>query len=119
MAYLVGFLIGYKALSQGIDHAILDIGLRKSSKGARVFAALKGAVDAGLNIQHDERIIPQESRIKGEHIASYATKLAEEDPQIYTKTFSGYISQNLKPELLTEHFDEVKTNIVNVFQGEK
>ena len=33
IAYLVGFLIGHKALSQGINQTILDIGLKKASKG--------------------------------------------------------------------------------------
>jgi len=115
-AYLVGFLLGHRALSLGIDYAILDIGLKKASKGARAFAALKGAVDAGLTMRYDEGIMPQESRIRGEHIVSYAEKLAEEDPQIYEKTFSGYLSRNLKPEQLTEHFEEVKNNITNAFK---
>ena len=118
-AYLVGFLLGHRALSPGIDYAILDIGLKRAKKGARVFAALKGAVDAGLNIPYEESIIPQESRIMGEHIVSYAEKLAEEDPQLYEKTFSQYLSRNLKPEQLTEHFKEVKNNIRKAFKNGK
>jgi len=118
-AYLIGFLLGHRALSLGIDHAILDIGLKKASKGARVFAALKGAVDSGLNMQYDAEIIPQESRIKGEHIVSYAKKLAEENPQLYEKTFSRYLTRNLKPERLTKHFEDVKNNIVNTLKKEK
>jgi len=48
-------------------------------KGSRVFAALKGAVDAGLKVPHSESILPDESRIKGEHIAAYAKSLDEEE----------------------------------------
>jgi len=47
-AYLVGLLIGYKALLKGVKRAIPDIGLHRPIKGARVFAVIKGAVDAGL-----------------------------------------------------------------------
>ena len=46
-AYLTGFLLGKKALKAGITAAVLDIGLKSSTKGAKIFAALKGAVDAG------------------------------------------------------------------------
>jgi len=119
MAYIVGFLIGYKALSQGIDRAILDIGLKKASKGGRVFATLKGAVDTGLNMQYNAKIMPPESRIRGEHIVSFAEELFDADPLLYEKTFSGYLSRNLKPEQLTEHFEEVKRSVANVFMKEK
>ncbi len=119
MAYIIGFLIGYKALSQGIDRAILDIGLKKASKGGRVFATLKGAVDTGLNMQYNAKIMPPESRIRGEHIVSFAEELFKADPLRYEKTFSGYLSRNLKPEQLTEHFEEVKRSIANVFMKEK
>jgi large subunit ribosomal protein L18 len=119
MAYLVGFLIGHKALSQGIDRTIFDIGLKKASKGGRVFATLKGAVDAGLNMQYNAKIMPSESRIRGEHIVSFAKKLFEDDPLLYEKTFSKYLSRNLKPEHITEHFEEVKRSITNVYTKEK
>ena len=119
MAYIVGFLIGHKALSQGIDRTIFDIGLKKASKGGRVFATLKGAVDAGLNMQYNAKIMPPESRIRGEHIVSFAKELFDSDPLLYEKTFSGYLSRNLKPEQLSEHFEEVKRSITNVFMTEK
>ena len=45
--------------------------MKKPVKGGRVFACLKGAVDAGLNIPHSDVILPSEGRIKGEHIAKY------------------------------------------------
>ncbi|MEM0489452.1 MAG: 50S ribosomal protein L18, partial [Candidatus Bathyarchaeia archaeon] len=49
-AYLTGFLCALKAKSMGVKEALLDIGLHTPSKGSRVFAALKGAIDAGLAI---------------------------------------------------------------------
>ncbi len=67
-AYLTGYVVGLKALKKGIDSAVLDIGLHRPTKGAKVFAALKGMVDAGMDIPHSEEILPDESRIRGEHI---------------------------------------------------
>ncbi|MEM3054745.1 MAG: 50S ribosomal protein L18, partial [Candidatus Bathyarchaeia archaeon] len=71
-AYLTGLLCGFKAKAKGIKEAILDIGLRTPSKGARVFAALKGVLDSGLEVSHGEEKLPDEKRIRGEHIAQYA-----------------------------------------------
>ncbi|MGA8379337.1 MAG: 50S ribosomal protein L18, partial [Methanoregula sp.] len=55
-AYLTGLLFAAKAKKAGQDRAILDIGLARATPGARVFAALKGAVDAGLEIPYGESI---------------------------------------------------------------
>ena len=38
--------------SPGAFRAFLDVGLARTSTGARVFGALKGAVDGGLDIPH-------------------------------------------------------------------
>ena len=70
-AYLTGFLLGSRAAMKGYEDAILDIGLHTPSPGSRVYAALNGAVDAGMNIPHDESIFPDERRIRGEHIAEH------------------------------------------------
>ena len=75
-AYLTGMLFAVKALNAGYDEAILDIGLARAKPGARVFAALKGAVDAGLDVPHGESVLPDEDRLKGAHIAGYAPERA-------------------------------------------
>ena len=67
--YLAGFGLGKKAKSSGINEAILDIGLSSASSGSRAFSALKGMIDAGLEIPHGESILPSEGRINGEHIS--------------------------------------------------
>ncbi len=67
-AYLTGYLAGKKAISAGITGAVLDIGLSAPTKGGRVFATLKGLVDAGLDIPYSEDVVPSEERIRGEHI---------------------------------------------------
>jgi len=116
-AYLLGLLIGYKAKKAGIEEAILDIGLHPPTRGSSVFAVLKGAVDAGLNVPHSEEIFPEDYRIRGEHIAEYAKALKEEDESLYRRQFGGYLVKGLEPEKLPEHFDEVKAKIIEKFEG--
>ncbi|MEN6443153.1 MAG: 50S ribosomal protein L18 [Methanoregula sp.] len=76
-AYLTGMLFAVKAKKAQQDSAILDIGLNRATHGARVFAALKGAVEAGLDIPHGESILPPDERVKGEHIAAYNKNSAD------------------------------------------
>jgi large subunit ribosomal protein L18 len=71
-AYLTGMLFAVKAFNAGYESAILDIGLHRATYGAKVFAALRGAVDAGLDIPHNPDILPADERVKGSHIAEYA-----------------------------------------------
>ena len=68
-SYLVGYAMGKAAVAQGAENAVLDIGLAASTPGNRVFSALKGMVDAGLEIPHGEDILPDEGRISGSHIS--------------------------------------------------
>jgi large subunit ribosomal protein L18 len=75
-AYLTGMLFAKKALAAGYDEAVLDIGLARAQKGARVFAALKGAVEAGLEVPHGEEILPDDERTSGAVIAEYAPERA-------------------------------------------
>ncbi|MEM1798420.1 MAG: hypothetical protein QXX87_04275, partial [Candidatus Jordarchaeales archaeon] len=62
-------------------------------------------------------IFPSKERIRGEHIAEYARKLLEENPELYAKQFSAQIKRGVRPENLPEHFDEVKEAIVKEFGG--
>ncbi len=112
--YLVGLLIGFKSLKKGIKEAILDIGLTPATKGGRVFAVLKGAVDAGLKVPYGEEILPSEDRIRGEHIARYAEMLGEEAK----KRFSLYYERGLDPRDLPKHFEEVKQKILQEYKGD-
>jgi len=113
-AYLTGFLCGLKAKSKGVKEAILDVGLVSPTKGSKVFAALSGVLDAGVNVPHDKEKIVKE-RAKGEHIANYAESLGA-DSERYTARFSKYIGQKLSPEKLPAHFTKVKANIDSSFK---
>ena len=109
-AYLLGLITGRKAISLGIEQAILDIGLVRPTKGSKIFAAVKGAQDAGLEIPCDSDIIPDTKRISGNTIAEFS-KLFE-DPREYEQKFSGYLKRGIKPQDLPEHFETIKEGIL-------
>jgi large subunit ribosomal protein L18 len=107
-AYLTGFLCGRKAVKEGIDGAVLDMGLQTSTKGSRVYAALKGAIDAGLAVPHKDVILPGEDRITGEHIVQYAQSLDKAEME---KKFSQYLEKGLSPLEIPDHFQSIKEKI--------
>jgi len=77
-AYLTGLLAGKKARDKKIEEAILDLGLQISTKGSRIYAALKGVLDSGIKVPHSEDILPSEDRIRGKHISEDIEKQFEE-----------------------------------------
>lgn len=115
-SYLTGFLCGLRAVANGVKKAVLDLGLQSSSRGARVFAVLKGAIDAGVTVSHNESMLPEETRIRGQHIVSYASQLASSNPEAYQHRFSKYLSRGLRPEQLSEHFSVTKEKIEASFK---
>ena len=93
---------GEIAMTQALDDedaprpfkAYLDVGLKRTSTGSRVFGALKGASDGGIFIPHSEKRFPgydSESKtleaevlkkyIFGGHVAEYMESLEEEDDE--------------------------------------
>lgn len=68
-AYLVGMLAGKKAKEKKIEKGVIDFGLQKTVKGSRIYAAVKGLVDAGLDIPHSPEVFPSDHRINGKHIS--------------------------------------------------
>jgi len=117
-AYLTGILCGYRAVAKGAKETVFDVGLQSPSKGAKIFAALKGSLDAGLTIPHNKEILPNETRIKGQHIIEYAKQLAS-NPETYQKRFSKYLLRDFKPEQLAEHFSLTKEKVVSSFKKEE
>lgn len=71
-SYLTGLMAGSKALQKGVKECVLDMGLHTVTKGSGLFAAVKGAVDAGLKIPVSEEMLPSDERLKGGHIARWA-----------------------------------------------
>jgi len=90
---------------------LLDVGLHCTTTGARVFGAMKGAADGGLEVPHEDRRFPgwdKEAKkldagvlrkhILGGHVADWMKKLQEEDPEKYKSHFSKYIAAGVKPD---------------------
>ena len=115
-AYLSGLLCGLKAKKKGINEAVLDIGLLKAIQGSSPFAALKGAVDAGLKIAHSEQVLPKDTALKGETISTYSKKLAKENKTMHDKQFADTLKKGLNIQELTKHFEEVKTKILTTWR---
>ena len=65
-AYLTGYLAGRKALAQGVKSGVLYVGTRRYTQ--RIAAALKGVIDAGLEVPADEETYPSEDRNAGKHL---------------------------------------------------
>lgn len=75
-AYLTGLLVGKIAAKAGVKDFVLDIGLHAPTKGSLVFAACKGAVDAGLSTRFSPEAFPSEARMMGEHVKQKDAVLA-------------------------------------------
>jgi large subunit ribosomal protein L5e len=90
---------------------LLDVGLARTSTGAKIFAVLKGAVDGGLEIPHkpkrfagynsdtrkfDPKILRK--HIHGGHVAEYMKHLQADDPETYQKQFSQYIKNSINAD---------------------
>ncbi|MBI5072713.1 50S ribosomal protein L18 [Candidatus Woesearchaeota archaeon] len=112
-SYLTGLMVGHKAVKLGVKEAILDIGLKRSTKQNVLYAACKGAIDAGLNIPVGENILPSNERISGKHIEDYAKNLKMNDTR-YKRQFSAYLKNGLDPEKISEHFEHIKKTLIQM-----
>ena len=115
-AYLTGLLAGKKALQKDVDQCVLDLGVASPIRGSRLYAALKGLVDAGIEIPHNEKIYPSEDRVRGEHIANYAKLHADLESPEPSQQFNLYKKRGLDPQKLPTHFDEVKKAILQKYK---
>ena len=97
----------------------LDVGLHRTSTGARVFGALKGASDGGVYVPHNEKRFPgydQESKeldaetlrkyIFGGHVAEYMETLADDDEERYKSQFAKYLENDMEADGLEEVLQE-------------
>jgi large subunit ribosomal protein L18 len=70
-AYLTGFLAGKRALADGIETAVPDIGVKDQQYASRYYATLQGLRDAGVTVNVDGSALPADERVQGEHAAAY------------------------------------------------
>ncbi|RWS04376.1 60S ribosomal protein L5-like protein [Dinothrombium tinctorium] len=108
----------------GAFRAFLDVGLARTSTGARIFGAMKGAVDGGIDIPHSEKRFPgydseakefnaevHRKHILGQHVADYMRMLMEEDEEAYKKHFSRFIKLGITPDELEEMYTNAHSAI--------
>lgn len=108
--YLVPF---NKETEQRPFRANLDVGLARTTTGAKIFGAMKGACDGGLHIPHSARRFPgykksgekenydpkvHRDRIYGVHVATWMKKLQEDNEELYNKQFSKFIAEGVKAD---------------------
>jgi len=91
--------------------ALLDVGLHRTTTGSKLFAALKGAADGGLEVPHSERRFvgykSEEKKLNAEvlrkhifgvHVSDFMKELKTDDASTYERQFSTYIKAGVKPE---------------------
>ena len=74
-AYLTGALL---AKDSKVKKAIADTGLYTLTPQSKIYAAIKGAIDAGLEVPSSEEVFPTPERISGKHISD---KIAQDFEQ--------------------------------------
>lgn len=92
--------------------AILDVGLARTTTGARIFGVLKGAVDGGLAVPHKPNRFPgfkkgelnakvHRDHIFGKHVADYFKLVSAEqaaEPDEKAIQFAAFKKAGVKPE---------------------
>jgi len=104
--------------------AFLDVGCKPTTTGHRIFGALKGAADGGLDIPHSNKRFPgydrdakeydadmHKERIMGGHVGEYMEYLEEEDNQKYQEHFAAYIANDVAADGLEELYEGVHSKI--------
>lgn len=74
-AYLTGFFVAKKTDGK-IKEALFDMGMQRNIHKSRLYAVLKGAIDAGMKIPHDSVALPTEKEFaKNKELHSLMQKL--------------------------------------------
>jgi len=102
----------------GPFRCFLDTGLTRTTTGNKVFGALKGAVDGGMDIPHSTKRFPgydtdgekfdAETHCKyifGGNVGEYMNKLREDDEEAYARQFSQYIKHDVNSENMEEIYE--------------
>lgn len=104
--------------------AFLDVGLARTSTGARIFGAMKGASDGGIFVPHSENRFPGydmeteeldaetlRKYIYGGHVAEYMETLADDDEERYKSQFQKYIDDDVEADGLEDLYTEAHAAI--------
>lgn len=104
--------------------ASLDLGLKRATTGAKVFGAMKGAADGGLDIPHSEKRFagydPETKELDSDflrkyilagHVGDYMNLMKENNATKYEKHFSQYIEHKLDADGLEAAWKKVHAAI--------
>ena len=93
--------------------AVLDVGLARTSTGAKIFAVMKGVADGGIYVPHSETRFfgydpeakeysaeAHRDRIFGKHVADYMRLLQDESEDAYKRQFSKFIEAGVTADNL-------------------
>merc|ERR1711922_72156 len=107
----------------GAFRCCLDVGLARTSTGAKVFAAMKGAADGGLDIPHSVKRFPgydneekqldaevHRKHIFGVHVADYMRSL-QEDEDAFKRQFSRYIKHGVTADSVEDMYKKAHAAI--------
>lgn len=76
-AYLAGFKAAAAARKAGVEKVVVDLGMQEPTHGGRLFAAVKGVIDAGIQVPVSDDALPAEERLQGAHIDDSLAKNVE------------------------------------------
>nr|AJS12605.1 50S ribosomal protein L18P [uncultured archaeon] len=68
--YLTGLLIGKEIQDKKLEEPILDLGMMRTIHKSNIFGFIKGLIDSGIKISCKKEALPDEERIKGEHLTN-------------------------------------------------
>jgi large subunit ribosomal protein L5e len=118
------YMVEDNADGPGAFRACLDVGLARTTTGAKVFGAMKGAADGGLDIPHSEKRFPgydkessefnadvHRAHIFGQHVADYMRNLMEEDEEAYKRQFSRFIKSGVTPDSVEDMYKKAHAAI--------
>jgi large subunit ribosomal protein L18 len=111
VSYIVGLLLGKKAKEKGINSAIADIGLNASTKGSKIYAVIKGAIDAGLDVPASPEMFPSKERLEGKDIAHNAKHLDKENGDKKYTQFSEYRKNRIMPDDIPKYFEDIRKKV--------
>lgn len=102
----------------------LDVGLTRTTAGARIFGALKGASDGGLYVPHNAKRFPGwdieseeldadtlQKYIVGGHIAEYMEELADDDEERFRQIFKSYLDDGIEADAIEEIYSNAHAAI--------
>jgi len=106
--------------------ALLDVGLARTTSGARVFGVLKGSTDGGINVPHNDHRFPGSKREGGEwqtdpavhrkyifggHVGEFMKHLQENDEEKYNRHFKRFIDAGVGADDLEALYTEAHKKI--------